>query len=292
MAVATLPAGARAASPAPRRRRPNAHVVVVQIVLVGYALISIGPLILVLLGSMRSTGDIIRSPLSLPSRVDTSNYVHAWRDADFSSYMVNSLLVTTGAVLLCLATSVLASYVIARWSFPGRALLAALFLSGLMLPVKLGIVPIYHMLLSAHLIDSRLGLVLVYAASSIPLAVFILAAFFRGLPHDLEDAARIDGAGEFRLFWSVMLPLVRPAMATVAALTFVLNWNDFFFPLVLLRSQQKFTITVGLLNFFGQYQTNIGALFAGLLIAIIPLLIIFVVATKQIVAGLTAGMGK
>jgi raffinose/stachyose/melibiose transport system permease protein len=122
--------------------------------------------------------------------------------------------------------------------------------------------------------------------------VFIMAAFFRNLPREIEEAARIDGAGEFRIFLRVMLPLVKPAIATVVVFRFVPLWNDFFFPLVLLRTTSKYTLPVGLTQFFGEFQTNWSALFAGLVIATVPLIVLFLVATKQIVAGLTAGMGK
>jgi raffinose/stachyose/melibiose transport system permease protein len=170
--------------------------------------------------------------------------------------------------------------------------LTAYFLSGLMLPIRLGIVPIFYLLSSFGMQDSRVGLVLIYAASGIPFSVFVLSAFFRGLPRELEEAARIDGAGEFRIFTRVMVPLVKPAIATVVVFRFVPLWNDFFFPLVLLRTSSKYTLPVGLTQFFGEYQTNWSALFAGLTIAVLPLIILFVVATKQIVEGLTAGMSK
>jgi raffinose/stachyose/melibiose transport system permease protein len=122
--------------------------------------------------------------------------------------------------------------------------------------------------------------------------VFVLAAFFRSLPRELEEAARIDGAGEFRIFTRVMVPLVKPAIATVVVFRFVPLWNDFFFPLVLLRTTSKYTLPVGLTQFFGEYLTNWSALFAGLTIATLPLVILFVVATRQIVEGLTAGLSK
>jgi raffinose/stachyose/melibiose transport system permease protein len=184
------------------------------------------------------------------------------------------------------------AYVLGRWNFPGRGLLTAYFMIGLLLPLRLGAVPIFFLLRSFGLIDSRLGLILVYAAGGIPFAVFILTAFFRQLPDELEDAARIDGAGEFRLFWSVMLPLVKPALVTIAAVNFVVNWNDFFFPLILLRSESKYTMTVGLTAFMGQYLNDFGTLFAGLIIAMVPLILVFVFASRQIVEGLTSGLGK
>jgi raffinose/stachyose/melibiose transport system permease protein len=257
-----------------------------------YAALALAPLFLMVAGSFRTSQDIFSDPLGLPSTFDISNYRRVWAEASFSTYFWNSMVVTVSAVALGTAVSVLAAYPLARYTFRGRGVLAAYFLSGLMLPIRLGIVPVFYLLASLGMIDSRLGLVLVYAASGVPFTVFVLAAFYRQLPQELEEAARIDGAGELRTFAQVMLPLVRPAVATVVVFQFVPLWNDFFFPLVLLRSSDKATIPVGLTTFFGQFQTDWAVLFAGLVIATVPLVVLFLVATKQIVAGLTGGMSK
>jgi len=153
-------------------------------------------------------------------------------------------------------------------------------------------VPLFLLLNHLHLIDNRLGLILVYAATGIPFSIFILSSFFRQLPQELSEAARIDGANEFTIFGRIMLPLVRPALATVIVFQFVPLWNDFFFPLVLLRSTDKWTLPVGMTRFFGEFQADWSTLFAGLIITTLPLIIIFLLATKQIIAGLTAGIGK
>ena len=275
----------------PRRTRRRAGLAV-HLLLWGYALVAIGPLVFMLLGSLRDSNEIFSDPLGLPSTLDVENYRRLWAESSFATYFLNSVLVTVGAVVVGTAVSVLAAYPLARWSFRGRELIATYFLSGLMLPIRLGIIPVFYLLSSMQLIDTLVGVALVYAASGVPFCVFVLAAFYRQLPGDLEEAARIDGAGEWRTFRSVMLPLVRPAVATCAIFQFVPLWNDFFFPLVLLRSSDKYTIPVGLTSFFGQYQTQWGLLFAGLVVSALPLIILFLVATRQIVAGLTAGMSK
>jgi raffinose/stachyose/melibiose transport system permease protein len=224
--------------------------------------------------------------------VDLGAYGRAWRDGSFATYFTNSVLVTVGAVGLGTAVSVLAAYPLGRYRFRGSALLSAYFLTGLMLPIRLGIVPIFYLLASLQLVDSRLGLVLVYAASGVPFSVFVLSTFFQQLPDDLEEAARMDGAGDFRIFAQVMLPLVRPAVATVVVFQFVPLWNDFIFPLVLLRSTDKATIPVGLTLFVGERQTDWSTLSAGLVLATVPLVVLFLLATRQIVTGLTAGMSR
>jgi raffinose/stachyose/melibiose transport system permease protein len=266
--------------------------IVTTVVLWTYAAIALGPLIVMALDSLRPTTEVFSEPLGLPTPPTLEGYGRAWEQASFDVYFTNSVLVTTGAVALCAAVSVLAAYPLGRYVFRGSRALSIYFLSGLMLPFRLAILPIFYLLASIGLVDSRLGLMLVYAASGVPFSVFVLTAFFRQLPRELEEAARIDGAGELTIFGRVMLPLVRPAVATVVVFQFVPLWNDFFFPLVLLRSSEKATLPVGLTAFFGQFQTDWSTLFAGLMITTIPLVVLFLAATKQVIAGLVAGIGK
>ena len=284
----------RTARRSSRRRTPRERIVKVLAVLVlwSYAAVAIAPLIVMVIDSLRSNTEVLSDPLGLPNSPSLSAYSTAWTQASFATYMANSAMVSIGAVLLDVGVSLPAAYALGRYTFRGSGVFTAYFLSGLMLPIRLGIVPIFYLLGSLNLSDSRLGLVLIYAASGVPFSVFVMSAFFRTLPRELEEAARIDGAGEFRIFAQVMVPLVKPAIATVVVFRFVPLWNDFFFPLVLLRTTTKYTLPVGLTQFFGEYQTNWSALFAGLVITTLPLVILFLIATKQIVAGLTAGMGK
>jgi raffinose/stachyose/melibiose transport system permease protein len=287
------PAPARAPAPGPRRPPGTSWPkVAVLLLLVGYAVVAVGPLVFMLLNSFRPSVDIFNDPLGLPTELYVGNYVEAWREARFATYFSNSVVVVVAGVGLCTVVSALAAYALARYDFRGNGVLTAYFIAGLTLPIELAVVPIFYLLGSFGLVDSRLGLVLVYAATGIPFSVFILAAFFRGLPRELEEAARLDGAGELRIFAQVMLPLVKPALATVVIFQFVQLWNDFFFPLVLLRTTEKYTLPVGLTNFFGEYQTDWGAVFAGLVITTAPLVILFLFQTRQIVSGLVGGMGK
>lgn len=263
-----------------------------HLLLWSYAVAALAPLAVMVLDSLRPNASVLSDPLALPSSVDFSSYTTAWTQASFATYMGNSVLVTVAAVALDVAVALPASYVLGRYVFRWRGVLVAYFLAGLMLPVRLGILPTFYLLGSMDLVDSRLGLILVYAAGGIPFSVFIMTAFFRGLPRELEEAALLDGAGPLRIFARVMVPLVKPAIATVVVFRFVPLWNDFFFPLVLLRTTDRYTLPVGLTQFFGEFQTNWSALFAGLVIATVPLIVLFVVATRQIVEGLTAGMSR
>jgi raffinose/stachyose/melibiose transport system permease protein len=272
------------------RRAPGR--VAVHLLLWGYAVVALLPLVIMVLNSLRPTSDIFTAPLRLPTSPTLQSYGQVWTEASFSTYFLNSLIVTCGAVLLGTAVSALAAYPLARYDFFGNRVLGAYFLAGLMLPIRLGLVPIFYLMDSMGLIDSLLGLTLLYAASGVPFCIFVLSAFYRSLPGELDEAARLDGAGEFRIFGQIMLPLVRPALASVMLFQFVPLWHEFLYPLVLLRSDEKFTIPRGLSQFFGEYTTDWSALFAGLVLATAPLFVLFVLATRQIIAGLTAGMSK
>jgi raffinose/stachyose/melibiose transport system permease protein len=264
----------------------------VYVLLWAYAAFAIAPLLVMVLNSLRTTRDMALDPLGLPWPPTGQSYLKAWITASFDTYFVNSIFVTVTSVLLSTVVSLLAAYAFARAKSRFFAALEAIFMSGLMLPVYLAILPIFFLLDSMGLVSSLTGLIAVYAALGIPFSTFILAAFFRSAPVDLEEAARLDGAGPVKIFLYVMLPLVRPAVATVIVFRFVPVWNDFFYPLILIRDASKRTIPVGITSFFGEYQTDYATLFAGLTIATIPLIAIFLVATKQIVTGLTAGMSK
>jgi raffinose/stachyose/melibiose transport system permease protein len=280
---------------APRRRRSGTRPVggvTASILLWLYAAGALVPLLLMVASSFRSNSDLITNPLGAPWPLSIESYREAWTTGNFATYFLNSLLVTCGAVLLSTAVSTMAAYALARVRSRAFRALEALFLSGLMLPIHLAILPIFYLFDGLGLIDSRLGLALMYGAAGVPFSVFVLTTFFRQLPGELEEAAALDGASSWQTFWRIMVPMVRPALATVAVFRFVPIWNDFLFPLVLLRKESKYTLPVGLTTFFGENATNYSAVFAGLVITTIPLIVLFLLATKQIVAGLTAGMTK
>jgi raffinose/stachyose/melibiose transport system permease protein len=263
-----------------------------NIFLWGYAVVAIGPLLLMVSNALRTQQQIATEPLGLPIPLDFTSFQEAWVTASFETYFVNSVIVTVGSVLLSTVVSVTAAYAFARTRSRFFHGVEALFLSGLMLPVHLAILPLFFMLDQLRMTSNIFSLILVYGALGVPFSTFVLSVFFRQLPLELEEAARLDGAGPFRAFWSVILPLVRPALATVVVFRFVPIWNDFFYPLILMRDRDSYTLPVGLTRFFGEYSTDWPQLFAGLTIATIPLVIVFLLATKQIISGLTSGMSK
>ncbi|MFC4554995.1 carbohydrate ABC transporter permease [Georgenia faecalis] len=292
-ALSAPAAAAASPHPAPRRRRGRRNRQLGGYVFLwAYSLIAMSPLLFLVVSSVRPSIEIFTDPLGLPSVVSVENYRRAWIDGGFSTYFVNSVLVTLGGVALGTVTSLLAAYPLARWRLRGGEVLSSYFLTGLLLPAQMGILPMFYLLQSLDLFDSRLGLVLVYAATGVPFGVFVMTTFFRQVPLELEEAADLDGAGPLRTFWQVMVPLVTPAISTVVIFQFVPLWNDLFYPLILLRSDENFTIPVGISRFFGQYQADWGTLMAGLFIATVPIILMFVVATRRVISALTAGIGK
>jgi raffinose/stachyose/melibiose transport system permease protein len=260
--------------------------------LILYSVAALYPFFLMIMSSFKSTAEIFANPFSFPAAPSLDAYQRAWGEGHLSDYFINSLVVTIGSVVIILVVGSLAAYPIGRYDFKGRDALYLYFLSGLMLPIKLGIVPIFLLMKTLGLYDTRLSLVLVYAASGMPFTIFVLSGFFRTLPKDLEDAARIDGANEWHIYLRVMLPLIRPALATVAIFNFIPLWNDFFFPLILIQSDELKTIPAGMASLFGSYQSDWAMIFAALTIASLPLIVLFLFASKHIIKGLTAGAVK
>ncbi|WP_265521768.1 carbohydrate ABC transporter permease [Oerskovia flava] len=264
----------------------------VNVLLWGYAVVAVGPLVLMVNNALRTQQQIAAEPLGLPFPISFTSFQEAWVTASFDTYFTNSIVVTVTSVALSTFVSLMAAYAFARTRVRGLRSIEGLFLAGLMLPVHLAVLPLFFMLDQLGMTSNIVSLILVYTALGIPFSTFVLAVFFRQLPQELEEAARLDGAGPFRAFWSIMVPLVRPALATVVVFRFVPVWNDFFYPLILMRDRDSYTLPVGLTRFFGEYSTDWPQLFAGLTIATLPLVVVFLLATRQIISGLTSGMSK
>jgi raffinose/stachyose/melibiose transport system permease protein len=215
-----------------------------------------------------------------------------WQETAFLRYLLNSVLVTLACVVAIVVFGTMAAYAIARYPFRLGTAVYLCFLSGLMVPLKLAVIPLFIQLDRFGLIDTRLGLGLVYVAMGLPSAVFILTGFLRTLPGELEESARIEGASELRTMLQVMLPLARPAMVIAAIQNAVPIWNDFFFPLVFISSDRLKTLPQGLTVFMGEYNTDWGVLFAGLTLSALPITLVYIVLSRQFIAGLTQGAIK
>jgi raffinose/stachyose/melibiose transport system permease protein len=261
-------------------------------VLIFNAVVILIPVLFLFNSSLRETNDFARTPFKLATDPYWANFSSVWQDGDFAIYLKNSIIVTGGSLILILICALGAGFVLGRYEFRGHSFIMAFVLSGMLVPAKLAILPLFIQLKWMHLLNSHLGLILVYAAGALPAAIFIMSGFFRSLPADLDNAARIDGASEFQLLRRILIPLVRPGMSIVAIYSAIPIWNDFFLPLVFLQDPEKKTIMQGLTIFFGQYSSQWGVLFAGLTMAALPLIVLYLILSEQFIKGLTAGAVK
>jgi ABC-type glycerol-3-phosphate transport system permease component len=267
--------------------------------LAAYAVWVVFPMLWVAYSSLKADNAIFRDAFALPPLTDLrfENYERAWREARFGDYFLNSVLVTGVSVALITALGAMAAYALARFYHPAGKVTFWLFLAGLMIPAQLGVIPLFFELRALGLLNSRLGLILVYTANGLPFAIFVLAGFFRSLPRTLYEAAVIDGCGEFSAFWRVLLPLARPGLVTVAIFQFIGVWKEYFFAFMLTSGDVDGgvrTLPLGLANLSitAQYRSNYGSLFAGIVLVTIPILIVYLLLQRQIVKGIAAGALK
>ncbi|MDQ0340020.1 raffinose/stachyose/melibiose transport system permease protein [Caldalkalibacillus uzonensis] len=257
-----------------------------------FTLICLYPIVLMIMSSFKKNMEIFQNPFALPRSFNLEPYMKLLEQLPFFTYLLNSLIVSTVSVLLILFCGGLASFYLARFKFSWTGILFFFFLLGLMIPIKLGIVPLFMLMRNLGLTNSLWSLIFMYTATGIPISILILTEFFKTLPKGLEEAARIDGCSDWKIFWVIVLPLMRPALATVAIINFIQAWNDFFFPLIFIQEEAKKTIPVGMLSLFGEYATDWSMLFAGLTLSSLPMIIVFLLASKQFMEGLTSGAVK
>jgi ABC-type glycerol-3-phosphate transport system permease component len=249
------------------------------------------PLFWMFYTSFKEQWQIFQDPFALPSSINFANYQKAWSAGNFNLFFMNSIIITVPSVLGVLAVSSLAGYAFARFKFVGSRVLFAFFLIGIMIPPQAIIIPAFIVVSRLGLINNFMALILTYL-SWCPVGIFILATFFRSLPLEIEDAAKVDGASAFDIFWRIALPLAKPALATVAIFYFVWVWNDFLYPLLYLQSDTMSTIPMGLMLFNGRYRTDWGMQTAALSIAVAVPLIFYMIFQDKFVKGLTAGALK
>ena len=252
-------------------------------------LVIVVPLSFSIIGGFRSNAQLAADPVALPNPWIFTNYQTALTDPDFYRWVRNSVLIALITTALVLPAASLAAFVIARYRFKGREVIFALFTLGLLFPVAVAILPLFITLRQTGLLNSPLGIALPQAAFGLPLSIVILRPFFRSIPRDLEDAAAIDGCGPLRFYWSVMLPLSRPVLSTVAVLTVVGSWNAFLLPLLVLIQPEQWSLPLGINNISAQYVTDTAMILAYTTLAMIPALVFYFIAQRQIVSGLTAG---
>lgn len=263
-------------------------------ILIAYTIIALFPVFVILINSFKSRQAIFRSPLSLPDADSFSliGYETVLKQGDFFLYFQNSLIVTVVSLTLVLLFGAMAAFALSEYKFRGNSLMALYLALGIMIPIRLGTVAILQLMVASGLVNTLTALILVYTAQGLPLAVFILSEFMRGVSDDLKNAGRIDGLSEYRIFFRLVMPLVRPAMATVAVFTMIPIWNDLWFPLILAPAEETKTVTLGAQVFIGQFVTNWNAVLAALSMAILPVLVLYLIFSKQLIRGITSGAVK
>ncbi|QEN89712.1 carbohydrate ABC transporter permease [Labrys sp. KNU-23] len=263
-------------------------------VLIAYTVIALFPVILILINSFKSRDAIFRSPLTppTPETFDPIGYTTVLAQGDFFLYFQNSMIVTVVSLFFVLLLGGMAAFALAEYRFRGNTMMGLYLALGIMIPIRLGTVAILQLMVASGLVNTLTALILVYTAQGMPLAVFILSEFMKQVSDDLKNAGRIDGLSEYRIFFRLVLPLVRPAMATVAVFTMIPIWNDLWFPLILAPGESTKTITLGTQVFIGQFVTNWNAVLAALSLAILPVLVLYVIFSRQLIRGITSGAVK
>jgi raffinose/stachyose/melibiose transport system permease protein len=263
-------------------------------ILLLYTALAVGPIILVLLNAFKTRRAIFADPLGFPdSRTFTTiGFDQVFAKSEFGLYFLNSITVTVVSLALIVLIGAMAAWALTEYRFPGNVIVALYLAIGIMVPIRLGSVSILRMMVELNLVNTLTALILVYVAQGLPLAILILGEFIQQIPKDLRDAARCDGVSEYRIFGSIILPLIRPAIATVAVFTMVPIWNDLWFPLILAPGDGKQTVTLGVQQFIGQYVTDWNAVLASLSLAIAPILVLYLLFSRFLVRGLTAGAVK
>lgn len=257
-----------------------------------FALLIIVPVLMVFLGTFKTDLELMTKPLSLPEKWSLANYKTLLEGGQIITNFRNSVIVTLTSVGLALFLASLASFGIARMFNVGAKLLFTLFALGLTIPAATSIIGIYQLFDALGLRNSLFGLVVINVASTLPISIFILTAFFRQIPHELFESAAIDGAGPWRLYRLIALPLSRPSMGAVSIFLFVINWNDLLYPLLLISESDLKTLPLALLDFRGEYAINFSMIFTAVMVASLPMVIMYVSMQRTFVAGLTAGAVK
>ena len=274
-------------------------VLLIYCILILYTFVVVFPVAWLLYTSLKTDRDIFLDPFSLPNLGDLQwmNFANAWTKGHFGDYFFNSIVLTVTTVTLSVFVAAMAAYALSRFRFPGARPLFFYFLAGLMIPLQLAIVPLFFQMKQIGLLNSRLGLLIAYVAFGMPFAIFILTGFFKSLPSSLHESALIDGCGELRAFWSVMLPLARPGLITVGIFSFLGTWNEFFMAFMFLSgegSEAMRTLPLGLANItiVSQYRSDWGMAFAGLVLMMMPTLLVYSVLQQHLTKGITVGALK
>lgn len=296
--IAVDPKRARAARPAlrkvPMTRGDKVVGTISHIVLAIWSIVVILPLLWTLFSSFKSTSEIFSSPFTLPASWDFTNYINAWTKYNFGQMFLNTIIVVGVALFLVMLLGAMCAYVLARFSVPGSRVIYYLMLAGLTFPVFLAIVPLFFVLQGIGLLGTLPGLIITYVAFALPFTVFFLYSFFKSLPYEIQEAAYVDGASEWRTFFQVMLPMAKPGLAAVGILNFLGLWNQFLLPVALNPNASQYVLSQGMAAFASAagYEVDQGALFAAVIITIVPVLLVYIFFQRQLQGSVSQGTSK
>ena len=265
-----------------------------QVLLVGWSILVILPFLWMVMTSLKSDMEILTDPFGLPQELLWENFRRAWTNANIGRYALNTLIVMSMSLTGTIFISALAAYALTRFQFRGNRFIFILFTAGLMFPMFLGLVPLYFLMQDLHLLNTYHGLALVYIAYSLPFTIFFLSGFFITLPGEVAEASVVDGAGPYRTFFQIMLPMAKPGLIAMAIFNFLGQWNQFLLPLVLMHSEERYMLSQGL-NFMAiqqGYQSDYSGLFAAMTITMLPTLVVYIIFQQRLESGLTAGALK
>jgi multiple sugar transport system permease protein/raffinose/stachyose/melibiose transport system permease protein len=257
-----------------------------------YTAYAAGPFLWTALMSVRTTPEISANPYGWPEVWHWDKYLTAWSTSNYDLYFWNSTVVVTASVLLVTVIGVMAAHCLARYRFPGNRLLYFIIFSTIIFPPQITIIALFPVLVEYGLFNSRLGLVMVYVSVQLPLTVFLLEGFFARLPQDLFDAARMDGYSDFEILWRITVPVGLPAIVTTVILNTIYLWNEFLYAVVLITDDEKRTLPLGIQQFLGDRLEDIGMIATGMMIAVIPIVIIYALFSEKLIQGMTAGAVK
>lgn len=290
------------APPKPLRDRITGSIP--YILLSGYSIVTLFPMFLIVINSFKDRKELFRSPYQPPiwftfedgfqilNTFSADGYDRVFNQSPVLSYFANSIFITSVSLFFVLLLGTTVAYALNEYNFPGNRLLYVFMVVGVMIPLRLGTVSLIKLVTSLGIYDTHIALILVYIAKGLPIGLFILSEFMRQVPGELKDAARVDGANEYWILFALVIPLIRPALATVLVFQLIPIWNDLWFPLTLAPSEGVRTVTLGVSSFAGQYKQDWSALLAALTLAMLPVTGLYIVFSRQFIRGLTRGALK
>lgn len=262
-----------------------------SVILIIYTCITIFVLGFTFINSLKTKSDLITNMFGLPKNISFDSFVQVLTQDNFLNYLKNSVVLTVCGTFFCIFLAAMAAYGISRYQFKNKSLMTAFFLVGMMFPIQVLVLPLFIILKKFALINTLRGMILIYAAG-MSLPVYIFQKFFRTLPVSLEESARLDGAGDFKIFLRIIIPICKPVIFTVSLITAVGQWNDFYMPMVILGKKSTMTLTLAIYKYLSEFLKNMNVSFAAVVITLIPIVIVYCMFSTQIVEGLTGGAVK